>query len=184
MHPEVLGAVLAGGAGTRVGGGKPSLPLCGRPLIAYPIAAMREAGLEPVVVAKDDTQLPPLDVPVVHDDSAILHPLAGVLAALDHAAGHDVIVVGTDMPDIPPQLLRRLAAAEPGADVVVATVEGELQPLCARYGPGARDALARALADEAPMRATVAALDPVMVKTDAAAVRNVNTLADLGERWP
>jgi molybdopterin-guanine dinucleotide biosynthesis protein A len=175
---EVLGAILAGGAGKRVGGGKPSLQLCGRPLISYPIAAMRDAGLEPVVVAKGDTPLPPLDVPVVHDESSVLHPLAGVLAALDHARGH-VVVVGTDMPDVPPQLIRRLVAADPGAHVVVATVGGELQPLCARYGPGARDALAQALADEAPMRATVAALDPVEVATDAAAVRNVNTLADL-----
>ena len=171
--------MLAGGAGKRVGGGKPSLPLSGRPLIAYPIAAMRQAGLEPVVVAKDDTPLPPLDVRVVHDSSTVRHPLAGVLAALDHAEEH-VLVVGTDMPDIPPQLLRRLAGADPGAHAVVATVAGQLQPLCARYGPGAREALARALADEAPMRATVAALEPVTVATDAAAVRNVNTLDDLG----
>ena len=175
---EVLGAILAGGAGTRVGGGKAGLELCGRPLIAYPIAAMREAGLETVVVAKRDTPLPDLDVPVVHDRSAVLHPLAGVLAALDHAEGA-VLVVATDMPDIPPQLLRRLADADEGADVVVATAGGQLEPLCARYSQGAREALERALADEAPLRDTVAALNPLEIATDAAAVRNVNTLADL-----
>ena len=175
---EVLGAVLAGGTGSRIGGEKASVQLCGRPLIAYPIAAMREAGLDAVVVAKPDTRLPELDVPVVRDASSVLHPLAGVIAALDHAEGA-VLVVGTDMPDIPPQLLRRLADADEDADVVVATVGGQLEPLCARYSPGARPALARALADEAPLRATVAALKPLEVATDAAAVRNVNTLADL-----
>ena len=175
---EVLGAVLAGGAGKRVGGAKASLELCGRPLIAYPIAALREAGLEPVVVAKRDTPLPELDVTVVHDASAVLHPLAGVLAALDHAGG-PVVVVGTDMPDIPPQLLRRLADADEEAEVVVATAAGRLEPLCARYSPAAREALARALAQEAPLRATVAAMNPLEVATDSAAVRNVNTLADL-----
>ena len=175
---EVLGAVLAGGAGKRVGGAKASLHLCGRPLIADPIAALREAGLEPVVVAKRDTPLPKLDVRVVHDDSDVLHPLAGVLAALAHADG-PVLVVGTDMPDLPPQLLRRLADADEAADVVVATAAGQLEPLCARYSPAAREALERALADEAPLRATVAALKPLEVATDAAAVRNVNTLADL-----
>lgn len=175
---EVLGAVLAGGAGKRVGGAKASLELCGRPLIAYPIAALREAGLQAVVVAKPDTPLPQLDVPVVHDSSAVLHPLAGVLAALDHAEGA-VLVVGTDMPDIPPQLLRRLADADEDADVVVATAGGRLEPLCARYSPAARETLARALADEAPLRATVAAMKPLEVATDSAAVRNVNTLADL-----
>lgn len=175
---EVLGAVLAGGAGKRVGGAKASLQLCGRPLIAYPIAALREAGLDPVVVAKPDTPLPALDVPVVHDTTAVLHPLAGVLAALDHAGG-PVLVVGTDMPDIPPQLLRRLADADASAAVVVAAAGGELEPLCARYSPEARPALEQALADEAPLRATVAALNPLRVGTDAAAVRNVNTLDDL-----
>jgi molybdopterin-guanine dinucleotide biosynthesis protein A len=175
---EVLGAVLAGGAGKRIGGAKATLELCGRPLIAYPIFAMRAAGLEPVVVAKPDTPLPPLDVPVVHDASPVLHPLAGVLAALDHAGG-PVLVVGTDMPDLPPQLLRRLIGADAAADVVVACAGGRLQPLCARYGPGARDALHRALAAEAPLRETIAALQPLEVRTDAAALRNVNTLDDL-----
>ena len=42
-----------------------------------------------------------------------------------------------------------------------------------------RGALERALADEAPLRATVAAMNPLEVGTDAAAVRNVNTLDDL-----
>ncbi len=54
-----------------------------------------------------------------------------------------------------------------------------MEPLCARYSPGAREALQQALTDEAPLRATVAALHPLEVATDAAAVRNVNTLADL-----
>ena len=176
---EVLGAILAGGAGKRVGGAKASLQLCGRPLIAYPIAAMREAGLAPVVIAKRDTPLPALDVPVVHDTSEVLHPLAGVLAALDHAGGA-VLVVATDMPDVPPQLLRRLADADDRAAVVVACAHGRMEPLCARYSPPARPALERALAAQAPLRETIAALDPLAVATDAAAVRNINTLAELG----
>ena len=176
---EVLGAVLAGGAGKRVGGGKAQLLLCGRPLVHYPIAAMRAAGLAPVVVvAKRDTPLPELDVTVVHDASDVLHPLAGILAALDHTGG-PVVVVATDMPDVPPQLLRRLAEADPDAAVVVALADGRMEPLCARYSLAARPALETALADEAPMRATVEALGPAVVATDAAAVRNVNTLVDL-----
>lgn len=175
---EVLGAVLAGGAGRRVGGAKAALELCGRPLIAYPIDAMRKAGLSPVVVAKRDTPLPPLDVPVVHDASPVLHPLAGVLAALDHADG-PIVVVATDMPDVPPQLLLRLWEADPRAAVVVACADGQLQPLCARYGPAAREALERALEAQAPLRQTVAALNPLEVATDAAALRNVNTPEDL-----
>ena len=175
---EVLGAVLAGGAGRRIGGAKAVLQLCGRPLIAYPIDAMRQAGIEPVVVAKRDTPLPELDVDVVHDASPVQHPFAGVLAALDYADG-PVLVVATDMPDLPPQLLRRLVDADPATGVVVAVAGGELQPLCARYSPSVREALVRALEAQAPLRETIAALQPLEVRTDVAAVRNVNTLEDL-----
>lgn len=175
---RVLGAVLAGGEGRRIGGNKAVVELDGRPLISYPLAALREAGFSAFVVAKRDTELPPLDVPVVHDSSDVRHPFAGVLAALDHAAGA-VLVVGADMPDLPPQLLCRLAETDPDAAVVVASADGELQPLCARYATAAREPLERALQAQAPMRATIAALSPVLVACDAAAVRNVNTLDDL-----
>jgi molybdopterin-guanine dinucleotide biosynthesis protein A len=176
---NVLGAVLAGGQGRRVGGGKAGLILGGRPLIDFPIAALREAGLEVVVVAKAGSELPALDVPVVLDQSEVRHPLAGIVAALDHAAGRPVLVVAADMPGLPPALLRRLARADPAAAVVVARADDQVQPLCARYGPAARDALAAALAAEAPLRRTVEELDPLYVGTDAAAVENVNTPEDL-----
>jgi CTP:molybdopterin cytidylyltransferase MocA len=40
-----LGAVLAGGRGSRIGGGKPTIELAGRPLISYRLAAIEAAGL-------------------------------------------------------------------------------------------------------------------------------------------
>ena len=60
-------AVLAGGAGSRLGGAKAMALLDGRPLIAHVLAAVRAGGLEPVVVAKADSPLPPLDCPVVFE---------------------------------------------------------------------------------------------------------------------
>lgn len=172
------GAVLAGGAGRRVGGDKAMLRFEGRRLIEYPLAALQAAGLTAFVVCRPETALPPLEVPVVHDAGEIRHPLAGVLAALDHAGG-PVVVVATDMPDLPPQLLRRLAGADPARGAVVASVRGAIEPLCARYAPAVRDALARALAAQAPLRQAVAELSPLEVPTDAAAVRNLNTLGEL-----
>jgi len=52
-----LGAVLAGGQGSRLGGAKPTADLAGRPLISYPLAALAAAGIEPFVVAKHSTDL-------------------------------------------------------------------------------------------------------------------------------
>jgi molybdopterin-guanine dinucleotide biosynthesis protein A len=45
-------AILAGGRSSRMGEPKAGIELAGRPLISYPIAAARIAGLEPLVVAK------------------------------------------------------------------------------------------------------------------------------------
>ena len=53
-----LGAVLASGRGSRLGGAKATAELGGRPLISYPLVALAAAGIEAVVVAKGDTELP------------------------------------------------------------------------------------------------------------------------------
>jgi molybdopterin-guanine dinucleotide biosynthesis protein A len=175
----VLGAVLAGGAGRRLGGGKALAPLGGRPLIAWPLDALRATGVEAVVVAKPDTELPPLGVDVVRETETLRHPLAGVVAALDHAGGRRVLVVGADMPFVTPDVLRLLATVAADAEVVVARAGGRLHPLCARYGPGVRGELAAALAAQAPMRATVAALAATELDVAEDLLFNVNSPADL-----
>ncbi|MGN6816529.1 MAG: molybdenum cofactor guanylyltransferase, partial [Solirubrobacterales bacterium] len=51
-RPATLGAVLAGGRGSRLGGAKAWVELGGRPLYSYPLAAIEAAGLDPVVCVK------------------------------------------------------------------------------------------------------------------------------------
>lgn len=172
----MIAAVLAGGRGRRMGGAKVGALLAGRPLAAWPVAAARAAGLDPVLVAKPDTDLPDLGVPVVHEADERHHPFAGVLAALDHAGG-PVVVLGADMPFLSPLLLRAVAGLE--GELVVVRAGGMLQPLCARYGPGVRADLAAALETQAPMRATLAPLGPVTVEAAERDVANVNRPEDL-----
>ena len=105
----VTAAVLAGGLGTRIGGGKALVQLAGRPLISYPLQAARDAGLEAIVVAKRTTQLPPLDVPVLLEPESPTHPLVGVIAALQTLPA--VIALPCDMPFVAPVDLADLAAA-------------------------------------------------------------------------
>jgi molybdopterin-guanine dinucleotide biosynthesis protein A len=178
-----LGAVLAGGRGSRLGGAKATAELAGRPLIAYPLAALAAAGIEAFVVAKPSTDLrgrplarraglkttatgapgqrstaPGLsEVEVVVEPERPSHPLAGIVAALRHA-GHPVVVLGCDFPFAPPALLRALAeATEP---LVVPAPGGDPQPLMARWSPELLPRLEGALAREEPLRRTVAALVP------------------------
>ncbi|GIK78376.1 MAG: NTP transferase domain-containing protein [Thermoleophilia bacterium] len=141
-------AILAGGRGSRIGGLKAAVELAGRPLIAYPIAAAREAGLEPLVVAKHAFELPPLDCELLLEPAEPAHPLTGIVAALEHL-GEPVVVVACDLPLLPAALIAALAARE--APLVVPTDPGP-QPLIARYEPELLPRLRAWLATSAPLR--------------------------------
>jgi molybdopterin-guanine dinucleotide biosynthesis protein A len=185
-----LVAILAGGAGRRMGAPKALALLGGRPLIAWPLAAAAAAGLEAVVVAKPDTPLPELAVPVWLEPAEPSHPLLGIVTALEIAGGaaraegarppRAIVAVGCDQPWLAPELLRSLALGGPGA----AAPRGERgpAPLPARYPPEALGALRAALAAEAPLRATLAALDPAVIEVDdPSRLASLNTPAALAE---
>ncbi len=159
-QPTIL-AVLAGGHGQRLGGAKATALLAERPLISYPLAAARAAGLDAVVVVKPDTTLPPLDVQVLHEPQSPVHPLSGVLAALDHASALPspaaVVVVACDMPFLTGPLLEWLASLEGAA---MAEVDGRAQPLLARCEPEHRDELQAALARQSSLTAAMRSLEP------------------------
>lgn len=179
---DVFGAVLAGGAGTRLGGGKPEAMLAGRPLLSYPLAAMRAVLGEVAVVAKADTELPAVGYGVLiwREPDEPRHPLAGVVEALRRADGRAVVVLACDLPFVTADLVRKLSVADAGGSpaVVAATADRGLQPLCARYEPAALDALAGF--DPSGRTVTqVAALAPVVLDVDAALLRNVNSTEDL-----
>jgi molybdopterin-guanine dinucleotide biosynthesis protein A len=160
-------AVLAGGQGRRLGEPKPLADLGGRPLIAWPLAAARAAGLEAVVVAKPSTPLPALDVPLWTEPDEPQHPLAGLVRALEE--GRPVVAVGCDMPYVTREALSALAAASGTA------VFGD-QPFPGRYEPGSLDALRAALARSAPVREALAALDPERLPlTDVRVTTSINT---------
>jgi molybdopterin-guanine dinucleotide biosynthesis protein A len=177
-----LVAVLAGGRGRRMGGAKPTAELGGRPLIAWPLAAAAAAGLEAVVIAKPDSPLPGLEVPVWLEPAAPVHPLAGLVLALERAR-RPVIAVGCDQPFAAPELLARLATA---AGPAAPHVGGRAEPFPARYEPAGLPVLRAALAREAPVRAALAELAPAPVELGGLAdparqVRSVNTPEDLAE---
>jgi molybdopterin-guanine dinucleotide biosynthesis protein A len=181
----VLGAVLAGGRGSRLGGAKPTTVLAGRPLISYPLAALTAAGIEAFVVTKPETGLA-VGVEVITEPAEPTHPMAGIVAALRHA-GRPLVVLGCDFPFAPPSLLRALAGApEP---LVVPAPDGDPQPLMARWSPELLPRLEAALDREEPLRRTVAALAPRLLDDTelgrfgdpSRAFLNVNTPDDLRE---
>src|SRR4051794_1799995 len=157
-EPPALGAVLAGGRGDRLGGDKASRLLAGRPLAVHVASALAAAGLEAVLCAKPDQDVPDLGMALVPEPEKPRHPLAGIVAALRAGEGRAVVAVACDLPFVAPSLLEELAAA-PEALVVPAPGE-RLQPLCARYSPSVLPALEAALAAEEPVTRAVTALRP------------------------
>jgi molybdopterin-guanine dinucleotide biosynthesis protein A len=142
--------VLAGGAGTRMGRPKAAATLAGRPLIAHVLDAAREGGLEPLVVAKATSALPPLDCRLVIEPENPRHPLTGIIAGLEALEDEGAVVCATDMPYVTGALLGWLA----GLDEPLAAIAG--QPLPARYGRAVLPMLRRALAkDESLQRVAV-----------------------------
>ncbi|HLL92796.1 MAG TPA: molybdenum cofactor guanylyltransferase [Solirubrobacteraceae bacterium] len=155
-------AVLAGGRATRMGVAKASVDLCGQPLIAYPLRAAHDAGLQVLVVAKRSSVLPPLCDRVVFEPERPSHPLCGIVAALRHT-GAPVLAVGCDMPFLNGRVLDWLARADgpptsAGARATVAEVNGRVQPLPALYRPADLPAFERALACGGSLQGTLEAL--------------------------
>src|SRR4051794_11932304 len=97
-------AVLAGGRGSRLGGAKATAELGGGARIAHVLRAA--PAVEPLVVAKRDTPLPPLDVPVWIEPDEPYHPLTGLVTALEHGP---CVAVACDQPWLTGELLGELA---------------------------------------------------------------------------
>lgn len=158
-----VGAVLAGGRSSRMGAPKAGLELAGRPLVSYALDAVAAAGLEPVVVAKDQTELPPLQCRIVREADPRSHPATGILAAMEVAEG-PVVVVACDMPFVPAQLLSVLGQL--AAPVAAPVLDGALQPLLARYEPRVAPELERAVERGQPLQETLRALEPMVLGPD------------------
>jgi molybdopterin-guanine dinucleotide biosynthesis protein A len=140
-------AILAGGAGSRMGSPKAGVELAGRPLIEHALAAARLARLSPVVVARGDSELPAVRAAVLVEPDGPRHPLNGIVAALEHAR-EPLVVLACDLPLVPADLLAELARRRAPFAMPLSP---RPQPLVARYSPGLLPRLRAALAGEEPM---------------------------------
>src|SRR4051794_3867329 len=178
----MIGAVLAGGRGRRLGGSKPAVQLAGRPLAFYAAAALAGVCDRVALVSKPHSELP--DLPGVerwNEPEEPHHPLTGIVHALERAGG-PVLVCAADMPFVTTDALRTLLQGAGGAEApaVVAVADGVLQPVLGLYAPAALDTLREAEAD-APLTEAVEALDPARVALPPALVCSIDTPEELAE---
>ena len=122
-----------------------------------------------MVVAKRGSPLPELDVPVLYEPDEPAHPLAGLIAALEHAP--EIVAVACDQPWVTGEAIGVLAAcSEP-----IASAPG--QPFPGRYDDRALPRLRAALAREAPLREILSGAAEVDLPPQLTA--SLNTTADL-----
>ena len=182
--------ILAAGEGTRMRSATPKLlhPICGRPMIGWPVAAAREAGASKIVVVDGPKRRlePELGASAAGGDGNGAGPNGGatevvltiqeqprgtadaVSAAAGAFAGADtVIVIYGDVPLIAPGTLRALADAH-AADGAAATMATVVVEDPAGYGRVVRDSdgsVLRVVETKTPGDATEAEL----------AIREINT---------
>lgn len=155
MRDDTLAVILAGGLARRMGGGdKPLRTIGGRPLLDHVLDRLRPQARHIVLNANGDpARFAAYGLPVIADTLPD-HPgpLAGILAALDHAATRHpdlgwVLSVTGDAPFIPPDLAARLHAAREAAGVPLACARsgGQTHPPIGLWPVALRDELRAAM---------------------------------------
>jgi molybdopterin-guanine dinucleotide biosynthesis protein A len=190
---RVLGVLLAGGRGSRLGSDVPkALVVCaGRTLLARALATLETQCDELVVVAPRAMELPVERARRVDDpegSAAGRGPLAALVAGLAARPHEEALAFAVDMPLVTGAALQVLRERRGGALAVLAAPAGVPQPLAAWYAPGAGERLAQALATgERSLIAACRTLAPVPVDDAALASIpdgdgfkwNLNTREDL-----
>jgi molybdopterin-guanine dinucleotide biosynthesis protein A len=178
----LTGAVLLGGASSRMGRDKAALPVAGV-AAATRIARLLEALCDEVLLVGGTA---PPDAPgrAVADPEGPRCALRGLVGALEAGRGERVLVVATDLPLVTAAFLRGLADLPP-AEAVVPRPGPLPQPLCAVYlrAPTLARAREHLASGRLALRALLDALAVVWVEDarlhaldpDATALLNVNT---------
>ncbi|MFY8105606.1 MAG: molybdenum cofactor guanylyltransferase [Elstera sp.] len=178
----MVSVILAGGAGTRIGGDKALQLLGGRPLIAH-VAA--RCGL-PLWINASDPRLADYGTLVPDLPSLGQGPLVGVWSALcaARAAGFErVLTVPVDTPFLPADLPERLIAALGDAGAAVAATAEGWHATCALWRVSAEPVLAdRLAAGHWSLQGALRAFSAAVVDFEAELTPlffNINTRADL-----
>ena len=146
---RVAGAVLAGGASSRMGADKALIAVGGVPMVLRAVNALRAAGADPVVVVSDGPRLRGLGLSHVADRYPGEGPLGGIITALRAADAPLVMILSCDLTEPSPEAVAAVmdcAAAVERADVAVPVVGGRRQWLHAAWRPACLPALEAAFA--------------------------------------
>ncbi len=133
------GVILAGGKSTRMGIDKCTVLFCGKPLIYWPYAVLKDVADEVILsVSIYGEKLPYKiffggEIEVVRDEKPNLGPLSGMLSSFKEAKGEYVALAPCDSPLIKTELYMKLFEMAKGSDGAVPVVNGYWEPLHGVY---------------------------------------------------
>lgn len=139
---DIVVAVLAGGEGSRIGGGKPLIKLGGKTLVERAYDRAMGWSSASVVAVRSSEQLGPCQLPWIADAAGIDGPLAGLAAALEWACrqgAEALLTIACDMPFLPDELLMRLSSEIGDRRAAIASSGGQLHPVCGLWRNAAID---------------------------------------------
>jgi molybdopterin-guanine dinucleotide biosynthesis protein A len=150
MSNEISGFVLAGGRSSRLGLDKVLLPWNGQTLLGHAVERLQQVcGTVRVCADRDDL---PAHQPPIHDALPGAGPLSAIVAALEQSQTPWNLFLAVDLPLVPVDLLKALAARTnhnhaggAGMLSIIPQVEGLPQPLCGLYHCSLAPGLHRAL---------------------------------------
>lgn len=133
MNDKVAVMILAGGEGSRIGGGKSFRRLAGERLIDRALRTARSWSDLVAVVVRDPAQVESVNAPIIIDEPDIGGPLAGLAAALRFGAQalcEFVLIIPADTPFLPADLLDRLRLDIGEANCALASSGGHVHAVC------------------------------------------------------
>ena len=176
----VFGAVLCGGASSRMGIDKATIPVAGVAMARRVADALVAAGCSPIsAIGGDPAELGRLGLECVVDRYPGNGPLGGILTAL--AVQAPAAIMACDLPGLSAGAVISLLDALGDHDAAIAFSD-RAEPLCAVWSDRAVPVLrARFQAGERAMHRAIDGLDVAWVTVAATDLHNINTPGDLGK---
>ena len=179
---SVAGAVLAGGASSRMGRPKAFIEIDGRTLLDRAVGALTAAAIDPViVVGGDQAAIEAAGHRFVPDEYPGEGPLGGIISALGAVDTDLVVVLACDLLAASPDAVTRLLGSLGEGDVAVPVVEGRAQWLHAAWRRSAESALRAAFGggERAPRRALSGLVTVEVVDASPTCYQDADTPSDL-----
>lgn len=182
--------VLAGGRSSRMGRDKASVVIEGRTLLDRTVELARDVASDVFVSVRslDDADGPRAAHPRIADSAHGEGPMAGILAALEHAPHVDWLILACDLPRLDGATLaalRERAGEDPESNAVAMKSErdGLPEPMCAIWRATMRDQiLARFAEQRFCARKTLIIAGATLVEAvTPGALDNMNTERDLAD---